>query len=117
MDNVRNSYWLTSATAHWLLQRVTAILLIPLSFKLLIFLSLCLNAPFQQTSSWLNATFNMFCILSWFIITFYHAAMGLQVVIEDYVADRSLQTLLIKAVNLSFLSLAVISIILILNIS
>jgi succinate dehydrogenase / fumarate reductase, membrane anchor subunit len=96
-----------SATRHWLMQRVTAIILIPLSFRLIVFLDLCMNAPYQQTVDWLKSPLNTLCIEAWLIAVCYHSAIGLQVVIEDYVANRELQAKLIKATNLSFLFLAV----------
>jgi succinate dehydrogenase / fumarate reductase, membrane anchor subunit len=96
-----------SATRHWLMQRVTAIILIPLSFQLIVFLDHCMNAPYQQTVAWLKSPLNMIGIEIWLLAVFYHAAMGLQVVIEDYIAGQELQAKLIKAINLSFLFLAV----------
>lgn len=98
-----------SATKHWLMQRVTAVILVPLSFRLIVFLDLCINAPYQQTVDWLKSPLNTLCIDAWLLAVFYHAAIGLQVVIEDYVANQGLQAKLIKAINLSFLFLAVVS--------
>ena len=96
-----------SATQHWLMQRITAVILIPLSFQLIVFLDLCMNAPYQQTVDWLQSPLNRLCIGVWLLAVFYHAAIGLQVVIEDYVADQGLQAKLINAINLSFLFLMV----------
>jgi succinate dehydrogenase / fumarate reductase, membrane anchor subunit len=98
-----------SATRHWLMQRVTAIILIPLTFRLIVFLNLCMNAPYQQTVEWLKSPLNTLCIEAWLITTCYHAAIGLQVVIEDYVANQELQAMLIKVINLGFLFLTVIA--------
>ena len=98
-----------SATKHWLMQRVTAVILIPLTFRLIVFLNLCINAPYQQTVDWLKSPLNTVCIEAWLIVTCYHAALGLQVVIEDYVANQGLQALLIKIVNMGFLFLAVMA--------
>ena len=98
-----------SATGHWLMQRVTAVILIPLTFRLIVFLDLCMNVPYQQTVDWLKSPLNTLCIEAWLIVTCYHAAIGLQVVIEDYVANQGLQAKLIKAVNLGFLFLTVLT--------
>jgi succinate dehydrogenase / fumarate reductase, membrane anchor subunit len=96
-----------SATRHWLMQRITAAILIPLSYWLVVFLDLCMNAPYQQTVDWLKSPLNTICIEVWLLAVFYHAAIGLQVVIEDYVANQGLRARLIKAINLGFLFLAV----------
>lgn len=96
-----------SGTAHWWMQRVTAVALIPLSFWLIYFLGLSLTAPYQQTVDWLASPVNAVCIVAWIIAVFYHAALGLQVVIEDYVAAEGPKIISIWAVNLAFLFLAI----------
>lgn len=96
-----------SATSHWLLQRITAVVLIPLSFKFIVFLNLCLNAPFEETKAWLESTGNSVWIFAWLVAVFYHAALGLQVVIEDYVGNQPLQQAIIKGVNAGFLIMTI----------
>ena len=89
------------------MQRVTAVLLIPLSFWLINFLGLSLTAPYQQTAAWLASPLNTVCIVMWIIAVFYHAALGLQVVIEDYVAAEGPKIISIWVVHLVFLFLAI----------
>lgn len=95
-----------AGTSHWWMQRVTAVALIPLSFWLITFLDLSLNAPYQQTVAWLTSPFNTVCIVAWVLAVFYHSALGLQVVIEDYVAAEGIKIISVWAVNLVFLFLA-----------
>ncbi|MGZ6005578.1 MAG: succinate dehydrogenase, hydrophobic membrane anchor protein [Candidatus Saccharimonadales bacterium] len=95
-----------SGTGHWWMQRITAVALIPLSFWLINFLGLSLSAPYQQTVAWLTAPVNTVCIVAWVIAAFYHAALGLQGGIEDYVAAEGPKFISIWAVNLAFLFLA-----------
>ncbi len=97
-------------TSHWWMQRVTAVVLIPLSFWLINFLGLSLTAPYQQTVAWLASPLNSVCIVMWIIAVFYHAALGLQVVIEDYVAAEGPKIISIWAVHLVFLFLAIAAI-------
>ncbi len=96
-----------SGTVHWWMQRVTAVVLIPLSFWLIKFLGLSLTAPYQQTIDWLTLPVNTLCIIAWVMAVFYHAALGLQVVIEDYIAAEGPKIISIWAVNLAFLFLAI----------
>lgn len=96
-----------SGTAHWWMQRVTAVALIPLSFWLINFLGLSLTAPYEQTHAWLASPLKSVCIVAWIIAVFYHAALGLQIVIEDYVAAEGPKIISIWAVNLTFLFLAI----------
>ncbi|MGZ8163034.1 MAG: succinate dehydrogenase, hydrophobic membrane anchor protein [Methylobacter sp.] len=100
-----------AGTSHWWMQRVTAAALIPLSFWLITFLDLSLNAPYQQTVAWLTSPFNTVCIVAWVLAVFYHSALGLQVVIEDYVAAEGIKIISVWAVNLVFLFLALAALI------
>ncbi|HEY8159771.1 MAG TPA: succinate dehydrogenase, hydrophobic membrane anchor protein [Methylobacter sp.] len=95
-----------SGTGHWWMQRVTSVAMVPLSFWLIKFLGLSLTAPYQQTVDWLTSPINTICVIAWIIAVFYHAALGLQVVIEDYVAAEGPKIISIWAVNLAFLFLA-----------
>lgn len=101
-----------TATQHWLMQRLTSIILIPLTFQMIVFVDHCLKYPYQETVSWLKSPFHAICVAVWFIIVFFHSALGLHVVIEDYIADQKLQSLLIKVVNGFVFLLASVAIIL-----
>ena len=100
-----------TGTSHWWMQRVSAVALIPLSFWSIIFLNLSLNAPYQETLTWLAIPLNTVCIVAWILAVFYHAALGLQVVIEDYVAAEGLKIIVVWTVNLSFLLLGLAALI------
>ncbi|MGB1546984.1 MAG: succinate dehydrogenase, hydrophobic membrane anchor protein [Alphaproteobacteria bacterium] len=78
-------------TAHWWAQRVTAIALVPLS---LWFVSsvLCLTgADHATTIAWIGAPGPAILLILLFTATFYHAQLGLQVVLEDYVHNEGLK--------------------------
>jgi succinate dehydrogenase / fumarate reductase, membrane anchor subunit len=100
-----------TGTSHWWMQRVTAVALIPLSYWLITFLNLSLNAPYQHTVEWLAIPLNTLCIVAWVLAVFYHAALGLQVVIEDYIAAEGVKIAAVWMVNLSFLLLALAALI------
>ncbi|MGR9053562.1 MAG: succinate dehydrogenase, hydrophobic membrane anchor protein [Gammaproteobacteria bacterium] len=100
-----------SGTGHWWLQRVTAVALIPTTFWLILLLDTCVNAPYEETVAWLNVPLNGACVITWILVAFYHAALGVQVVIEDYVSDEGLKIVSVWIVNLVFLLLAIASLI------
>ena len=95
-----------SGTSHWWMQRVSAVALIPLSYWLITFLDLSFHEPYQQLVVWLILPINSVCIIAWVLIAFYHAALGLQVVIEDYVANEGVKIIVVWTVNIIFFMLA-----------
>jgi succinate dehydrogenase membrane anchor subunit len=105
-----------AGTAHWWMQRITAVALIPLTFWVIILLDSCLNAPYQETLAWLASPLNSVFIVSWILFVFYHAALGLQVVIEDYVSSEKWKIVSIWGINLAFLMLAIAAFIAVLRI-
>lgn len=116
--NIDRSASNDSGIFKWCMQRITAIIIIPLTFWLIIFLNLILTASYQETLAWLNNILNAGCLLAWIVLTAYHAALGLQVVFEDYISTAKIQAFAIRVSNLFFLLLgltAVFVIILILQ--
>jgi succinate dehydrogenase / fumarate reductase membrane anchor subunit len=104
-----------SATHHWWMQRITAILLVPLSYWLLAFLQFCLHANYFEMSAWLMEPVNKMGLIAWLLVVCYHAVIGLQVVLEDYVSHRGAQVASIWMVRLFFAGLALSSIVLLLQ--
>lgn len=94
-------------TGHFWYQRVTAIALIPLSIWLILLLTKALNAPYADTVAWIKSPLNFIAIAAWTVAVVYHAALGVQVVIEDYVSTIDVRHLAIRATNLIFLVLGV----------
>jgi len=95
------------AAGHWWYQRLTALALVPLSVWLLILLNKTLTAPYAETVNWLTSPLNAMAVVGWVVVAFYHAAQGVQVVIEDYVSTVSLRHAAIRIINRIFLFLAV----------
>lgn len=100
-----------SGTGHWWLQRVTAVALIPLTPVLIRFFDLCLNGSYEQALDWTSAPLIGACLIAWLLAAFYHAALGLRVVIEDYVGSESGKILAILGVNLFFLFMSIAALI------
>ncbi|ABD45382.1 putative succinate dehydrogenase, hydrophobic membrane anchor protein [Ehrlichia chaffeensis str. Arkansas] len=75
---------------HWLIQRVTAFVLIPLSlwflFKVLGVISIILKSfPELHLSISNISNTDLIILLCFFISAFYHAVLGVQVILEDYI--------------------------------
>jgi succinate dehydrogenase / fumarate reductase membrane anchor subunit len=74
-----------SGTQHFIVQRITAVALVPLSLWA-IFLALALmHADYTQARAILHHHFAGVWLSAFVIALFWHAQLGLQVVIEDYV--------------------------------
>lgn len=116
LSRVRGLGSAQSGTHHWWMQRVTAVALIPLSFFAINLLDLMLHASYQQTTAWLSSSLNSTLIIAWLVCVFYHAAIGLQVVIEDYVAHDGVKIIAIWTVNLIFFLLALASVVAVLRV-
>jgi succinate dehydrogenase / fumarate reductase membrane anchor subunit len=86
-----------SVKNQWLLQRLTAILLVPLAIWLGVFFHYSLAASFQEARVWLMRPLNLGCLFVFLGIVVVHSHLGLKVIIEDYIADQQLQEKLIFA--------------------
>ncbi len=71
---------------HWWQQRVTAVALIPLSLWFVVSLINALLTPNPvHVAEWFSSPFNSMFMIMLLGVTFVHAKLGAQVVIEDYV--------------------------------
>ena len=98
----------SEAVHHWWAQRLTAVVLIPLSLWFVYSLTTMYSANYETVTLWLNNATNSLLMLFFILSLYYHAVLGLQVVIEDYVESdwqRKSLLLLIKIV----LSIAALS--------
>jgi succinate dehydrogenase / fumarate reductase membrane anchor subunit len=74
-----------SGTGHWWAQRVTAVALIPLSLWFAVAMLQLVRADYVVVLDWLHAPWTAVLFSVFLFTLFYHAYLGLQVVIEDYV--------------------------------
>lgn len=107
LEKAADFFSVHSGSGHFWYQRVTAVALVPLSIWLIVLLNKAINAPYADTVDWLSSPFNTLAIIAWTVAVVYHAALGVQVVIEDYVSTIPVRNLAIRATNLTFLVLGV----------
>lgn len=70
---------------HWWAQRLTALALVPLVLWFVISIVGLIGADRAAMVAWVGHPINAVLLVLLLIATFYHAQLGLQVVIEDYV--------------------------------
>ncbi len=103
-------------TAHFWRQRLTALLLIPLVLWVGFSLA-ALPVDHATLVGWIQQPWISVALVLLVIVTFYHAQLGLQVVIEDYVSSHARRTVILLLSNLSCLLLGTIGVISVLKIS
>jgi succinate dehydrogenase / fumarate reductase membrane anchor subunit len=96
---------------HWWMQRLSAILLVPLTLWFVIGIVAHTGADYAAMRAWLASpvTFGLMVLLIG--ATFYHAALGLQVVVEDYVHTEAVKIAIIVAMKLACIVLALAAIV------
>jgi succinate dehydrogenase / fumarate reductase membrane anchor subunit len=85
---------------HWWMQRLSALALIPLTLWLVASLVAQLGAGHAAVTAWIGQPVTVGLLVLTLAATFYHAQLGLQVVIEDYVHNKTAKItsiLLVKA--------------------
>ena len=82
-SNKKNN--LESGLNHWLYQKVTAVLLIPITIWVLLKLPKFIQLSFSDKLSWINSSLNLYLVSLFFIISAFHFKLGLTVIIEDYI--------------------------------
>jgi len=90
-----------SGTGHFWWQRVTAIALVPLVAWLLGTLVSLVGADLDTVRAALGKPWNAILFSLFLLVGFWHAKLGLQVVIEDYVHDRAVEITLQLLVTLA----------------
>jgi len=98
-------------SAHWWLQRLTAIALVPLGLWFIFAVVGLAGANREQMTAWIGSPVSLSLMLALIVATFYHMWLGLQVVIEDYVHVESVKMVAVSLVKGLCILLALICIV------
>ena len=102
---------------HWWLQRVTALALVPLTFWFVVSLIGLVGAEHAAVVDWLGNPVSASLLIALVFATFYHAALGLQVVYEDYISKLGLRMAVDIATKLVLALLGLVAVISVLRIA
>ena len=88
------------ARDHWRSQRETAVILFILTFWFLYQLLFILNSfDFIEVQTWARDPLNALIIVLTSLYMIYHAELGVQVIIEDYVSENRGQLILLYSLR------------------
>lgn len=100
-----------TGVAHWWMQRVTAVALIPLSLWFTAAMVRLAGTGYEAFIAWLEAPLTPILMILLLLALFHHLALGLQVVIEDYVHPSRTKLAAVLLVQLVCSALAVAGIV------
>lgn len=95
-------------TGHFWVQRLTAIALIPLTIWFCFSLASMAGTTQENLAAWMRSPFNAALMILVIGVGLYHGKLGMQVILEDYVADKSIRAVGIAAVTLVFVLFAIV---------
>ncbi|MDY0881732.1 succinate dehydrogenase, hydrophobic membrane anchor protein [Dongia soli] len=96
---------------HWWRQRLTSLALIPLSLWFVGSLVFLTDTDHATAVAWLGSPVTLGLMVLFLGAMFYHAALGLQVVIEDYVSNHGCRKALIVLTNFACFALMVAAVV------
>ena len=105
------------ALNHWILQKISALVLIPLVCWFLFTFKDFLYKDYSSKVIWFKNYTNSFLFSMFLLTAIFHLRLGLTVVIEDYIHNLKTKKLLLSFIEILCLFLAVLIVIVILILS
>jgi succinate dehydrogenase / fumarate reductase membrane anchor subunit len=92
--------------SHWWIQRLTAVALVPLSLWFVFSVARWRLSDYTTMVAWLHDPYAAVALVLFFIALFYHSALGVQVIIEDYIAHEGAKLVAVVLEKLAHFALA-----------
>ena len=102
---------------HWMMQRVTALALIPLVIWLVCSVICLKGASYTEFTAWVGSPVNAVLMILFVVASFYHGVLGAQVIVEDYIKSKTIKLTKLIGQKLFFIALAIATIFSILKIA
>lgn len=90
LKNVRGLGAAKTGTEHFVMQRLTATALVVLTIWFLAFVLSLLGADYVGATEAVSRPWNAILLVGFLVATFWHAQIGLQVILEDYIHNSLL---------------------------
>lgn len=89
-----------SGSEHWWRQRLTAIIMVLSVFWMVCFFKQVSGQEIDSMIMVVKQPYNIVMLSLFTLVAFYHAALGMQVVIEDYITCRLSRLVLILSIQI-----------------
>lgn len=109
LSKARNHGAAGEGTHHWIMQKATALANIPLTIWFVYSIVSLVGKNSTQASAFFDSGLNAVLMALVILSSFYHAALGLQVVVEDYVQSKPKKILALFVIKGGLLTLAIVS--------
>ena len=112
LGQVRGLGTAKKGVGHWWTQRLTAAILVPLSLWFVVMVISLKNADYETLHAFFKIPGNLVLIFVTVGTAYYHAQLGLQVIIEDYVHHelaRLSGLVLVKCVTILLATFAMVA--------
>ncbi len=117
LGHVRGLGSAKEGTHHWWAQRLTAIALIPLCVWLIYSLVSMTGMEHSVVIEWIDSPIVTVLLILFIFTLFYHAQLGIQIVIEDYIESEVLKISSIILNKFVMLFAGLVSIVAVLKVS
>jgi succinate dehydrogenase / fumarate reductase membrane anchor subunit len=102
---------------HWLLERITSVALVPLTLWFIVAAVSLSGASYDEVRAWLARPLNTTAMLLLIFTTFWHAQLGVQVIIEDYTHHDGAKLGGLMAVNFALIAVGLACVVAVLKVS
>ena len=106
-----------SGLHHWWHQRVSAVAMVGLVSWMVVLLFSLVEADYQTALNVLAHPLNATVVVLFVAVSLWHASLGLQVVLEDYVANEGVRLIAILAVKMAASVTAILAILSVLKVA
>ena len=106
-----------SGLHHWWHQRVSAVAMVGLVSWMVVLLFSLVEADYQTARNMLAHPVNATVVVLFVAVGLWHASLGLQVVLEDYVANEGVRLIAILAVKMAASVTAILAILSVLKVA
>ena len=105
------------AAEHWWLQRVTAVALLPLGLWFAYELLTLPGFDYATVAAWVQRPLTSILLILMVVAVGYHSALGVQVVVEDYVTGKGVRAATLMASTLAHVGLSVATVFAVLKVA